>query len=377
MTLVSQRSRFEETVDMSYSDDTPDSQPIKATAGPWQMLDSEHPSMAGINFDTLRQWIADRRVTARSVVRGPTTAQMWKPAAKVKGLSREFGICYNCEARVNPTASVCPHCNRSQTLPFDPDTLLDSDNSPAPMPASDRPISNQPWTEEPPLRHSEVNRAGTTAAPVPPRRKVFRRDLLLTPSELAKVFQLEAGPAAKIDYTPRRNRKRALRRVGVRATIVMLLAGTTLVAVHESLAAGPLAWQWVRQTLLSTAPVTSAAAVVATTPPPVMVAIAPIHVATPSPQSVTVAPAATPHAAPPAKHASAPQLAADAVPADIAPDKIVGNLWNAGLAAESQRKFAKAASLYEQILSYPDTYWPHTISLRLKLARQESTSGGN
>ena len=47
----------------------------------------------GMRFETLLSFVRKGRVRARSVVRGPTTHQLWRFAAHVKGLSREFGLC--------------------------------------------------------------------------------------------------------------------------------------------------------------------------------------------------------------------------------------------------------------------------------------------
>lgn len=44
----------------------------------------------------------------------------------MKGLSREFGVCYSCSGSIDPTASLCPQCNRLQDPPPNPDLLLES-----------------------------------------------------------------------------------------------------------------------------------------------------------------------------------------------------------------------------------------------------------
>src|SRR5438128_520031 len=62
----------------------------KARIGPWHVLQSRNPSAPGMKFETLLSLVRRGQVTARSVVRGPTTQQLWRFAAKVKGLSREF-----------------------------------------------------------------------------------------------------------------------------------------------------------------------------------------------------------------------------------------------------------------------------------------------
>jgi hypothetical protein len=64
-------------------------------------------------------------VTARSVVRGPTTGQFWRHAARVKGVSREFGLCWSCGGDVAKSARACAACKRNQEPPADPDVLLE------------------------------------------------------------------------------------------------------------------------------------------------------------------------------------------------------------------------------------------------------------
>src|SRR6266567_8923838 len=68
----------------------------RSKLGPWYVLQSRNPSAPGMNFATLMVLVQKGRVTARSVLRGPTTGQFWRHAAKVKGVSREFGLCWNC-----------------------------------------------------------------------------------------------------------------------------------------------------------------------------------------------------------------------------------------------------------------------------------------
>jgi hypothetical protein len=53
-----------------------------------------------MKWDTLLSLIKRGQVTANSIVRGPTTHQLWRRAAHVKGLSREFGLCYSCGEQI-------------------------------------------------------------------------------------------------------------------------------------------------------------------------------------------------------------------------------------------------------------------------------------
>ena len=107
-------------------EDTPATrQATKARIGPWYVLQTRNPSAPGMKFSTLLALVNKGQVTARSIVRGPTTHQLWRFAAHVRGLSREFGICYSCGEPLSRQASICPHCDRPQEPPANPDTLLE------------------------------------------------------------------------------------------------------------------------------------------------------------------------------------------------------------------------------------------------------------
>ncbi len=107
-------------------DNTPDARKAtKARIGPWYVLQARNPAAPGMRFETLLSFVRKGRVRARSVVRGPTTHQLWRFAAHVKGLSREFGLCFSCGSVLDSTANICPQCNRLQEPPLNPDTLLE------------------------------------------------------------------------------------------------------------------------------------------------------------------------------------------------------------------------------------------------------------
>src|SRR6185369_10828652 len=79
----------------------------------------------GMKFDTLLTLIKRGQVTKDSIVRGPTTNQLWKRAGEIKGLSREFGLCFSCQGEIDRQASLCQHCNRLQEPPINPDVLIE------------------------------------------------------------------------------------------------------------------------------------------------------------------------------------------------------------------------------------------------------------
>lgn len=99
----------------------------KARIGPWYVLQNRNPAAPGMKFETLLGFVRRRRVKPGSIVRGPTTHQLWRYASQVKGLSREFGLCYSCGGAVAKDAGICPRCNRLQDPPANPDVLLESE----------------------------------------------------------------------------------------------------------------------------------------------------------------------------------------------------------------------------------------------------------
>jgi hypothetical protein len=105
----------------------------KGRIGPWYVLQKRNPAAPGMKFETLLSFVNRGRVKPHSIVRGPTTHQLWRFAAHVKGLSRQFGLCYSCGTSLATDAAVCPQCNRPQGLPAQPDVFLESvDSEPAP-----------------------------------------------------------------------------------------------------------------------------------------------------------------------------------------------------------------------------------------------------
>ncbi len=104
-------------------------QATKSRIGPWYVYQTRNPSAPGMKFSTLVSLLKRGQVTARSIVRGPTTHQLWRFAATVRGISREFGVCYGCGEDIEIIAKVCPHCRRLQEPPANPDTLLEERES--------------------------------------------------------------------------------------------------------------------------------------------------------------------------------------------------------------------------------------------------------
>src|SRR5580700_3278679 len=139
-------------------------QATRARIGPWYVMQSRNPSAPGMKCNTLLALIRKGQITPRSVVRGPTTFQLWRFAARVKGISREFGLCYSCGAELQRTSTFCPRCSRSQELPPNPDGLLE--NEPQAAKTVFRQVNPRPETPEPMTSEKSETVAGRPAADV-------------------------------------------------------------------------------------------------------------------------------------------------------------------------------------------------------------------
>ncbi len=251
----------------------------KARIGPWHVRQVRNPWAPGMGFDTLLALVKRGQVTRDSIVRGPTTHQLWKRAGEIKGLSREFGICYSCGGEIGTQANLCPNCNRLQEPPLNPDVLLEGREPVAPQPAA-RPVTPTPAPVPAPVEADDelapanldigastplmssddmlaadeaaMARQLTARPPVatperPPRplrpRTPGANDALLTPQELAQAFQLGFTPGSK--RSDPKSKKVAI------VAIILLLGGGTaaLLSLRPDVRAS--ASKWVTDTYAS------------------------------------------------------------------------------------------------------------------------------
>ena len=139
--------------------------------GPWFVLQARNPSAPGMKFTTLLQLVKKGHVTPRSIVRGPTSQQLWTFAAKLRGLAREFGLCWHCGESVEPTSLTCGHCGYSQDLPANPDVLFEPPEATPPdimadtkLPAGDTGMDGGTSLD---LQVSDFSPPAPAAAPAP------------------------------------------------------------------------------------------------------------------------------------------------------------------------------------------------------------------
>jgi hypothetical protein len=214
-------------------------QATRARIGPWYVMQSRNPSAPGMKCNTLLALIRKGQITPRSVIRGPTTFQLWRFAARVKGISREFGLCYSCGAELQRTSTFCPRCSRGQELPPNPDVLLENEpqstktvyrqvnprpetpGAPIPEkaeapPARPAPAAAEPEADRPTRAPSQIPTAAETMAELaeipsphnaPPemqsRPRQRPQEGILTPRELAAAFSIQYDPTMDPHSRPR------------------------------------------------------------------------------------------------------------------------------------------------------------------------------
>ncbi|HEX3355623.1 MAG TPA: hypothetical protein VHS31_01485, partial [Tepidisphaeraceae bacterium] len=215
----------------------------KARIGPWYVLQTRNPSAPGMKWATLLSLVSKGQVTPRSVVRGPTTHQLWKFAAHVKGLSREFNLCYSCGAEVERTSNQCPQCDRLQEPPVNPDALLESRDigMRAPIQREIKPALAGPQ----PIDLVVTQPAAEASNPA---RQL--EDGILSAKELATAFQLDFHPQpADATDEPVARRKRSPLTVLAMLILLALIVGAVVLYVNP--AYREKAYSWASNTVAS------------------------------------------------------------------------------------------------------------------------------
>ena len=82
----------------------------EASFGPWYIRDEDNPFAPGMTYDLLIQKIGEDTLHRFSLVRGPTTRQLWIVAKRVPGIAHLLGRCHRCDEHVDPASLACPMC---------------------------------------------------------------------------------------------------------------------------------------------------------------------------------------------------------------------------------------------------------------------------
>ena len=199
-----------------------------ARMGPWFVRDPERSFLPGCTYDALRELVQEGRVGRYTIVRGPTTRQLWTVARHVPGLAHLLGYCHACDAPVNPDDEGCYHCGASFTAPEDGDSLgLGEGEASSRSTAPGRSVGFVPtrglsaFASDEELLESPVPRGGSresaalapgsavpsmaTMAPVTPLRPVETRAAEASTDE-AGTYSLHASIERSLRATLRRQR---------------------------------------------------------------------------------------------------------------------------------------------------------------------------
>jgi len=406
----------------------------KQRIGPWYVRQVRNPWAPGMKWETLLSLVKRGQVTANSIVRGPTTHQLWKRAAHVKGLSREFGLCFSCGEAIERDANLCAHCNRLQEPPANPDVLLETREVPAGLRRESRtdtakkPESNgngnakatsraEPVTPAPmPTRELEIG------ASVPPPAKSgsgleitsSKSAAASDPAAEALLTAQELATAFKLDFTPRKTQQRA----GGKAAKVILVLALLGISAACLLYIRPdyreSSWRWVTSKLDALKPAPPAPET-APIPPKVQtpqtpkqsITPRPVEHAAPAPASVKIAPTMPEPAVldipkpkfeispmPATKPAEAvavqkretrpatkpvmiappppPVAPPVATPPPVDPAEAVRTLWRKAIDAEQNQDFVEAVKCYQLIKKLPADVQPEGLDVRLELAKKQT-----
>jgi len=84
---------------------------LLSAMGPWFIRNEGKPFEPGFSYARLEEMIRAREIDRNTIVRGPTTRQMWTAARRTPGLAHLLGYCFACDERVHHEARSCPSCS--------------------------------------------------------------------------------------------------------------------------------------------------------------------------------------------------------------------------------------------------------------------------
>ena len=83
----------------------------EGSIGPWWIRDDKTPFCPGMTYDHLADMVTRGDVAGHTILRGPTTRQLWTVASHVQGIAHLLGRCHRCDAHVKPSSRSCDGCN--------------------------------------------------------------------------------------------------------------------------------------------------------------------------------------------------------------------------------------------------------------------------
>ena len=79
--------------------------------GPWWIRREEFPFRPGMTYDHIADFARNGKIDEQTIIRGPTTKQLWDIARRVKGIAHLMGRCHACGVKVDPASRSCPACS--------------------------------------------------------------------------------------------------------------------------------------------------------------------------------------------------------------------------------------------------------------------------
>ena len=83
----------------------------EAEMGPWWIRREKYPFRPGLKYDNFIDLVRTGEINTKTIIRGPTTKQLWKIAGRVQGIAHLLGRCHACGEEVKPTALSCGGCS--------------------------------------------------------------------------------------------------------------------------------------------------------------------------------------------------------------------------------------------------------------------------
>ncbi len=191
--------------------------------GPWTTRTSARAAEPPLSFDALAAMVSTGELTPETPVRGPTTRQLWLPAAKAPGVSALLSTCHACAATIDPAAANCPNCDADITAAIDRARSRDRLGLPPRNPLPDRstPAHAIAHAALNPIQHDDD-------ADDPPALQ--RPDTPTAPEALPHTSTLTTPPPSPTASPSTPTRERAYL-----ATIIALTAITTALAAALAL----------------------------------------------------------------------------------------------------------------------------------------------
>ena len=85
----------------------------EGAVGPWWIRDVKRPFCPGMTYDHIVAMARKGEFGRNTILRGPTTRQLWTVARHVSGIAHILGRCHKCDTHVKPKARTCSECNAS------------------------------------------------------------------------------------------------------------------------------------------------------------------------------------------------------------------------------------------------------------------------